>query len=434
MAHSLYGPSGAKGWMACAGRIALEALVPPRAAGKDADIGTATHAVAAHVLEGLSKDASEHVGNLLPVHAEGDELRRTVKFTDEMAEWAQGYVDSIRSLVEPGDTLYIERFVDYSHIAGIPDQGGTLDAGIVKPRLRELQVHDLKTGRHAVEVERNPQLMIYALGLLNEIELVHDIEHVRLFIHQPKLRQGPIEWACSVDELRAFATKVRNAVQDSEAARREIAETGITDRWALLYLNPEPSEQACAWCRAMPTCPSMQRKVQATTGAAFADLTVADAPKLADPKEFTPVELSRAMDACGLIEDWIKAVRAEVERRLLAGQSVEGWGLELGRQGARKWTDEGSVEQYLSKTVRLNVREMCEVELKSPTQLEKLTKPGKDGKSVIGQRQWAVLERFIGRADARPSVKPAAQIKQPYVVKPLSDDAFSAVGDSESLA
>ena len=50
------------------------------------------------------------------------------------------------------------------------------------------------------------------------------------------------------------------------------------------------------------------------------------------------------MTVAPLAEDYFTAVRAEVERRLLLGMQVPGFGLELGRKGARKFTDEGRVE------------------------------------------------------------------------------------------
>ena len=50
------------------------------------------------------------------------------------------------------------------------------------------------------------------------------------------------------------------------------------------------------------------------------------------------------MEAVGFVEDWCKAVRAETERRLLNREEVPGFGLELGRQGPRKWTDKEAVE------------------------------------------------------------------------------------------
>jgi hypothetical protein len=422
--------------MACSGRIALEGLASPGAPGPDADKGTAMHVIAAHVLEGKSAAASDHIGNKVPVHDPG-ELTRTVTITEEMAQWVQSYVDSIRALTAPGDTLYVEHTVDFSHIAGIPGQQGTMDVGLVKPALRELQEHDLKTGRRPVDVVNNPQLMIYALGLLDEVELVHDIDIVRLFIHQPRVREGPSEWACSVDELRAFGQTVHDAIADSERARKELAETGMTERWARMYLNQSPSAAACAYCRAMPTCPSMLAKMESVAGSVFSDLT-APPPTLEALASRLPgllaVDLSAAMAVTGLLEDWATAVRAEVERRLLRGDSVEGWGLELGRQGPRKWSQPQTVDEYLTNTVRLNVRQMCEVTLKSPTQLEKLAKaPTPKEKPLIGPRQWASLQKYIDRSPPKPSVKRALDIKEPYKV-PMTQDVFTAIADGDNAS
>lgn len=427
MAHAKYSPSKMSGIMKCAGRVALESAYP-NMSNKAADVGTACHWAASTELEGWK------IGHPTCVESWIDRKIKVgdvdVPFTEEMAEWTSQYVESVKVLAG-GDPLFVEHQVDFSHIAGIPDQFGTLDAGIVKVALRELQVHDAKFGRHPVPVERNPQLMTYALGLLDEIELLYDIESVRLFIHQPRLYNGPIEWTCTVDELRAFGEEVRIAVERAEEAYGALAgrRDGGVASWAEVYLHPDPNDVDCAYCRAMPTCPAMRRKLEAATGAAFSVVEEKGEEALFPATKMSELSLNSAMNVTDLLEDWIRSVRGEVERRLLAGEQFADWGLELGRQGARKFTDEAAVEKYLKETVRLPIEAICKVELKSPTQLEKLTKAKADEKPVLGPRQWSKLQGWIGRKDPSPSVKPKKVITTPYAAKALDADAFSVVAD-----
>ena len=156
-----------------------------------------------------------------------------------------------------------------------------------------------------------------------------------------------------------------------------------------------PSEKGCRWCPAKATCPALAAQVEETTGALFADLT---APE--KPDDLTgATDLSRKMQLVGLVEDWCKAVRAETERRLLAGESVDGFKLGKGRQGPRKWADAAEAEAAL-KGMKLGVHEMYDLSLISPTTAEKRTAEyvGGDGetrKPAIGPRQWKKLEPLI---------------------------------------
>lgn len=269
------------------------------------------------------------------------------------------------------------------------------------------------------------------------------IKSIRLMIHQPRVN-GTTEWTCSLEDLERFADTLRSKVCSAENAARDYGNVP-DDQWQKVYLNQNPNEQDCAFCRAMPTCPSARRKVEETVGA---DFDVIDDGGIADlgTTEYLlnsvvacdDAYLSNCMRASGFIEDWIKAVRAEVERRLLAGQSVEGFGLELGRQGPRKWRDEQEAEDYLRKVARLKVEFAYDLSLKNPTQIEKLTKSTKDEAGtevppVLGARQWKKVAALITRSDPKPSVKPADKIKTPYVVEAPSADAFEAISQEEEL-
>jgi hypothetical protein len=262
------------------------------------------------------------------------------------------------------------------------------------------------------------------------------VRSVRLFIHQPKVNGigKPVEWTCSLDDLRAFADLVHVKAQTVEGARR-MHKVWSIEQWSKVYLNPEPNEQECAFCRAMPTCPSARAKVEREVGAAF-NVIAEDGTALTVPTE--AASLSRIMDAAPFIEDFTKAVRAEVERRLLSGEPVDNYGLELGRKGDRRWADEKAAESLMRKTFRLKIEEAYELSLKSPTAIERLTRGTKneDGSAeapIVGQRQWTKLARLVTQADPKPSVKPLAQIKNPYRPPKPDDSAFQPMpaGDGD---
>jgi len=128
--------------------------------------------------------------------------------------------------------------------------------------------------------------------------------------------------------------------------------------------------------------------------------------------------LGRHLALVPLIEAWAKAVRAEVERRLLDSTPVAGWKLVRGRLGPRQWSDDEAVAQYLRKTVRLPIDEAYDLKLISPTSAERLFKAGK-----LGSRQWERLQAHVTRVEGQPSVAPESDEREAFVVvKPSADD------------
>lgn len=249
---------------------------------------------------------------------------------------------------------------------------------------------------------------------------------VRLGIYQPKVN-GASEWTCSMDDLAVFALELHAKA----AAVRDADEDHATmpfEKWWPVYLNLEPNDVDCAFCRAMPVCPSTQAKLQRDAGVDFSAVSEDQPPAV--PTE--ALDINRAMNCVPLMEAWLKAVRAEAERQSLAGVELADWGLELGRQGNREFVDPEAAEELMRKTFRLRLEDVYSFKLKSPTQIEKLTKAEKlaDGTvaaPTLGTRQWAKLEKLVTRADPKPSMRPRKSIKVPYKVAPLTTEGFGAV-------
>jgi hypothetical protein len=145
--------------------------------------------------------------------------------------------------------------------------------------------------------------------------------------------------------------------------------------------------------------------------------------------------LNAAMRAAPYIEDWVLAVRAEVERRLLAGEELPDFGLDTGRKGAQAFSDQETATHLLRKKFRLKEKDVFNFKLKTPTQLKELTKPFTDPDTgeviepLMGPKRWGQLMDLVSQRDPKPTVKRKDLIKKPY--SPPAPAALSALPDED---
>lgn len=450
--HAKLSPSGSKKWLSCSGSIALEQHVPSKTSAA-ADDGTCCHIVAALCLT-EHRPASHWIGKDFKVNGPIEE-ERLLEFTEERAEKTQQYVDEVRFLAI-GQEMWVEQRVKFSQYIDVPDQFGTMDFATImshKPNEFTLDVRDAKFGYMPVGVEDNSQLKIYALGMLAKLDMVYNITSVRLGIHQPQLRKGAITWDTTPKELYRWAEEVLKpaAHRTIEAERALAACTDSEDfaDWCARYLNQQPTESSCEFCKAQGVCPSTQAKMEEVLGKEFS--VVAETP-VSEIKSWVPVpgpKLDAAMAACDQMEDFIRAVRATMEAHLLNGGHSDLFGLELGRKGMRKWKDPEKAEKILREQFRVPMEHAYNMKLISPTQVEDRLAPKAPPKrkkkgqpapepqpSIIGPRQWAALQEEISRSDPKPSVKPKSKIGIPYDPRAQlpQDSDFSAVEEREDFS
>ena len=362
--HAKYSPSAAHRWIKCTASLALHGDAP-NTSSKYANEGTAAHELAALCLEKGQK----------PIEYVGRNLADNVEVTEDMAENVEKYVDDILAYAG-GGILYVEHKVDFSHVINFPDSFGTSDAVILAGD--ELQVHDLKYGRGVkVDAERNEQLMLYALGALNDFECIVEIKSVRLVIHQPRLNTIS-EWVCTLEELAGFAEEAKEACTNIEKGEADYA----------------PGEKQCRFCPAKAVCLALAEEVKETIGIVeFDDLT----EDLIERVKDEPANLLAAyMRSLKLIEDWCAAVYVEVKRRIAKGEKIEGYKLVAGKKCVRSWTDEQEVVNILSSS-GLAEAEIYDKSIKSPAKVEKLL--AKDNPEV-----WQELQSHTSQKEGKPQV------------------------------
>lgn len=277
-AHSVLAPSSAARWVACPGSVPLSLLYPEAEDSPEAREGTAAHWAFGELLAGRAID----VGLIAP---------NGVVLNDEMIEGAEMYVDDVLGVFgSSGDTLRVEERVDMPSVH--PQNWGTPDtwAPLHDATSGKLTIYlwDYKFGHEYVDVFENWQLIDYAAGILDKLNIDGHADQFVSFVMrvvQPRSyhRDGPVrEWRIGAADLRPYFNKLRNA---AELAMRPDAPC-----------TPNPE---CKHCPARHAC-------EAFTGAAYAAADLSS--------RSVPLELSAA--AMGLELRTLKRAQAMLDARV----------------------------------------------------------------------------------------------------------------------
>lgn len=357
--HAKLGPSSAHRWLRCPGSIAATAELPNTSSAA-ADEGTCAHELAELCLIN-NVDAEYYLNKPLI-----DNNHHTVE--QSMCDYVQQYVDYVRSL--SGQHTY-EMHLDISDWA--PGGFGTADAVIINGNTAH--VVDLKYGRSQVDAENNEQLMLYALGVFAEYNLVEQIDSFVLVINQPRLDHLS-EWTILTTDLLAWGEGV---ILQAEEALSDDAPRN-------------PGEKQCHWCAAKPTCVALKRHAEEVLLTEFEELT------LTDQGELTLRQLTKVLDSKKLITGWLDAVENRAKELLLNGESFPGYKIVEGRS-VRRWADEKTVVPVLGEVLGDSAYEK---KLLSPAKAEK----------ALGKTKKHVIQEFIIKPNGAPTLVPESDKRQ----------------------
>lgn len=379
--HARLAPSAASRWINCPGSVALSADIASTTS-PEAEEGTAAHELAAHALD-EGGDPQDYVGGWF----NGYEV------TPEMAHFVNVYTETVRN--EPQDHVWIEERYDVSEF--VPEVWGTADATTYDETSGVLAVMDLKYGRGVpVSAEDNPQLKLYALGAYSRLNLLFDIETVKMVIVQPRISSQPSEHEISVSELLEWA---KGAATSACSALAALDNTEMFPRELLV-----PGAVQCRFCPAKAVCPALaEQTAQTVYGELFdmSNLSEADTPQAIDG--LTTDQLAQVLARLDQIEGWCKAVREHAQNRLAAGDDIPGYKLVTGRRSQRKWSDPHEAEKVLREQFRLKKEDVYKMTLVSPAQAEKLK---------LGPRRWEKLSELITQSEGNPTIAPKEDNRQ----------------------
>jgi hypothetical protein len=311
----------------------------------------------------------------------------------DMSEAVQVMLEYVaRTMAELTDPeLYLESAYDLSWV--YPGMFGTSDVTISE-EFGTLVVADYKHGQgvpvHITGTDGKPnsQIMYYAAGAAHDAGWTH--EKARLAIVQPRCYDVPDvqEIEISIAELRKWA----------ENDLRKAAELTDDDNPILV------AGDHCKWCTVQAICVEARAKAFAIAKADF-DGVVDELPV---PQEAH--ELSRALGWLPMIDNWVKAVNAEVQRRLEAGLEVPSYKL-VRKRSVRKIDPELTEEEVRKRVIaaargEAKAADLFEQKLRPLGQLEKASKKLKaalaEGQGITVKPEGGLTVAHV--SDKRPAV------------------------------
>lgn len=380
-AHALLSPSAAHRWIHCTPSVRLEEGVKDEGSDFAAE-GTLAHAIASRkILETLGRPHDEQ-------DREIEELRERY-YSEEM----EGYTDTYRSIVlekfneaktrSKDAQLLVEVRLDFGSF--LPDAFGTADAVIIADDLME--VIDFKYGKGVkVDADHNPQMMIYALGALDEFLLDYDIKRVRMTIVQPRI-DNLSECGMMVGELTAWRT-----VTLKPAAEKAFA--GVGDQ--------VPGEW-CQFCKVRATCSALAEKARQICNEDFREARLISDEDIPGLLPLVPV-----------LKGWLEDFASHALQRALDGATIKGYKLVEGKSN-RQITDQDALLGALLVKGYQRDDLLKKPELKAIGELEKLV--GKKAFAEIG-KPWLVKPQgkptLVEESDKRPVWKPKESASEDF--------------------
>lgn len=395
--HARLSASARSRWSKCPASIRLSAGLPDPPSTEAAAEGTARHEWGDWCLRNGLTDASDMVGFGLGSDGDGDAFvldadhaddASVNALTEEAAKAVNVYLDTVWKLAHPADKtlLYVEQKLDFPGMHSA--LGGTGDALIFNTVTRELHIVDFKNGWWIVEVERNPQLLMYAIG--GWLRLKH-LKPAAVVLHvvQPKDFMRPVKsWRIDMSMLLA----------DKALLQREAEATDAPDA-------PCVPGTHCTFCPAAyhNTCRARREFLEEEASRGLTALQEAKE----DPRKLKPEDLAGMLDKLPMVKAYAEALekyaRPLVKEGRVPGKKVVVFQLRMAWNAHRE-----TVATELARAFP-GVNPFKEPDLITPAEVE--TAVGKKTFKDFKQ-QWTTRtpfgEQIVDLSDERPPISTAS--------------------------
>ena len=246
-----------------------------------------------------------------------DPIENLSWYNEEMEDCAAGYAAYVSELLETAKqtcadpVVMIEQRVDFSR--WVKEGFGTADCIVIADGV--LNICDYKNGQGClVLADRNPQMMLYALGALEIFDGIYDIDTVRMTIYQP--RKSNI----SVYEM-------------DKADLYEWANSELTQKAQLAY-EGQGSFSCGEWCRFCKAKAECRERAEANLALARYEFQT--------PALLADEEIADILGKVDALTAWASDVKEYALQQAISGTAFPGWKLVEGRSN-RKYTSESAV-------------------------------------------------------------------------------------------
>lgn len=302
--HALLSASSSYRWLVCPPSAKLCAEHPDSSS-PYAKQGTDCHELCAYLVEHeLGRSVKNPIENL-------------EYYDPEMQECAESYCSYVMEQIEeakrfcPDPQVLIEQKLDFSR--WVENGFGTGDCVIAADDT--LQIIDYKHGVGVlVSAEKNPQMMLYALGALELFDGIYDISRIRMTIFQPR-RENVSTFSMTKEELLLWAEEVLKPA--AELAYEGKGEFGAGEH--------------CRFCKIKAEC-----RKRAEYNLEFAKYEFEVPPVLED------TEIAAILPKVDSLMAWAADIKEYALEQALRGKHFDGFKVVEGRAN-RKYKDEAAV-------------------------------------------------------------------------------------------
>ena len=368
--HALLSPSAAHRWMNCPPSACLEREFPSSSSEVAAE-GTAAHALCEHKLRKLLKLRSKRPHS----DFEDDEMDRC---SDDYVSFVQEQMGEI-----PSPMVLVEQRLDLTRY--VPEAFGTADCIIVGGD--RLHIVDFKYGMGVlVEAEHNPQMMLYALGALELLDGIYDIQKISVSIFQPR-RENVCTWSLPKEELLRWA-------RDDLVEKARLAYAGEGEYCA---------GEWCTFCRASVRCRARAEEKLRLAKEEFKY-----------PPLITDEEIEDVLGEIPELIKWANAILAyATDAAVNHGKAWKGFKIVEGRS-VRRYKDEDTVAREAESA---GYTDIFDKKLISLTQMEKL----------MGKKAFTdILGGLIEKPPGKPTLVPVSD-KRPAIHTGSAQSEFTAI-------
>lgn len=381
--HALLSASSAHRWLHCTGSPLLEKEFPDTTS-VYAQEGTLAHELCELKLKKYTTVMPK--GTYTRAH---NKILKSELWQNEMESTSETYLEYVKGIMlacEIAPAVLIEKRVDFSRY--VPEGFGTADCLILAGET--LHVIDYKHGKGVVvDADHNPQMMLYALGAMDELSLLYRFKSVHMVIVQPRVNNIS-EFTMTADELTEWGESV--VKPKAEAAISGNGEFEAGD-W-------------CRFCRAKRQCKTRYE----SNDSLYPELS-----ERHDPRLITLAELGEYLKRGKDMAAWLEDMKEYALSESLAGADVPGWKAVEGR-GSRAFTDtDAAVDTLIKNGIDESV--LYERRVLTLAQMEKAV-----GKKAFGE----LVGDLVVKNPGKPTLVEESDKRPKITNQPTAADVFNS--------